>query len=479
MSDKTLIESDNNPLSYGVFLNYIKNFKSAGTRNGDEFNKFDTPGHYFFRLLFYFYNGDNSIINNGGLLYPSWQNYTEDDKNKIDSKEVKTENQQKSESSYNMNVDMIKRLYDDNSAWAYLMLNCEYERAELLKQFVELLSNINMRSPWYFSAIEGLDAALERKQITDGKMIIEETRKKITIKCLPDAYDTRIATLLDLYKSVVWSWQSKKEILPANLRKFDMGLYIFSSPVKKMHGEEKIPIGGVNFSDKYANIGQSPNYITSYKYIEFHNCEIDYNSGKSGLNNINNIEGTTQEYSIDIYFDDCYENRYNEFMMMNIGDMILLDSILTTTSDNAISSIQDFPTGKQEVSESLKTVLEARSNNYLTTTPNKQKDISNIFDRENKMEIEGKKLNFLKNATQQLIETGKDAIASKLKSLYLGNIFSFSAKTAIDQIKSLAQGNVIGAYQNIKSYQTQNKYNKKEVEQLGNIFKNKSTLNNI
>jgi hypothetical protein len=75
-----------------------------------------------------------------------------------------------------------------------------------------------------------LDTALERKIITETDFKLED-RKSIVIKCLPDAYDNRIGTLLDLYRSICYSYTNKKEIVPANLRKFDMGIYIFNTPM--------------------------------------------------------------------------------------------------------------------------------------------------------------------------------------------------------------------------------------------------------
>jgi hypothetical protein len=66
-------------------------------------------------------------------------------------------------------------------------------------------------------------------------------------------------------------------------------------------------------------------FTSSYKLIEFHNCEIDYNSVKSGLSALNNKEGWSPEYTIDIMFDDCYEHNYNAFMMRTIGDIIKSD----------------------------------------------------------------------------------------------------------------------------------------------------------
>ena len=118
------MEQDTHILSYGRFLLDRQNFRKAGTKHGDNFNLFDTPSKKYFKILFYFGNDDNdtSDINkdlytgfSNGLLSPSWL-YT--------------------------NTNGENLYYEYNSAWAYLKLNAEDERAEKLKQFVHLLSNI-------------------------------------------------------------------------------------------------------------------------------------------------------------------------------------------------------------------------------------------------------------------------------------------------------------------------------------------------
>ena len=269
-----------NLLSYTSILNDRASFRKAGTRSGDEFNYFETPLNTYFKIFFYFHNDDAEYSGiDGGLLAPTWE---------IGNNEY----------------------YRYNSAWSYLKMNGENERAEKLKQFVLLLSNISSKAPWTFETVSGLDEALNRNI---NEMKVEEERKKISIKCSKDSFDTRVGTLLDLYRDVVWSWKTKREIIPSNLRKFDMGIYIFSDPITNIHQ------GSTN---KSATIGlESSGYHASAKYIELHNCELDYNSSKSGYGDLNNIEGKEWEYTIDIMFDDIYEDRYNEFMMRKIGDM--------------------------------------------------------------------------------------------------------------------------------------------------------------
>lgn len=212
-----------------------------------------------------------------------------------------------------------------NSAINFLLQNRELERAEKLLQFIQLLSDISTYEPWTFQQISGLDEALNRKFFTDGQFKLDEERKSITIKCLPESYHSRIGTLMDLYRDVCFSYKWKKEIVPSNLRKFDMGIYIFSQPVRRFHKDH----GYASFEVPKTNYQASPvkdgQYHTSVKYIELLNCEFDYNSNIKSYADLDDAEGKQMECELKIYFDDAYEVRYDEFIMRTIGDMVFQD----------------------------------------------------------------------------------------------------------------------------------------------------------
>lgn len=379
-------------LTYASIIQSLNKFREAGTSTSD-FNRFDTPGHKYFKIFFYFNNGDvdsgaGQVTDSGGLLAPTW-------------------------SIPNIGDD---NYYMYNSAWSYLKMNCEDERAQNLEQFINLLSNISSESPWYFTELSGLDAALERKVIMDKDFKIEDTRSKITIKCLPDAFDDRIGTLLDLYRSIVWSWIDKREVVPANLRKFDMGVFIYetpNTPFHKMPSNSMIEMDGLD-NYEYGELYDGGSYKTSYKYIEFHNCEIDYNSSKGNFSAINNADGISPEYSIDIHFDDCYETRYNEMMLTTIGDMISWDaSEFTNTHNDGGNVVASDP-------------LTQRSEYYED--------------------------GFLSNATKQLVGVGSDAVTGLVKKVALGNLYTFSLTKMADQVKSLVSGDVWSTARNITEY---------------------------
>ena len=182
-----------NLLSYDNILKDIKRFKSSGSRYGDDFNLTDTPSQKYFKILFYFGsdpefpndNTKNPNLGGSGLLDPTWEyipslKYTSDFVgigNNISEESLK--GGRKKFAEYNATLNHYKY----NSAWSFLRLNDELERAEKLQHFITLLSDISAFSPWYFSTVTGIQEALERKFTEDGKLDMTE-RKKLTITCL-------------------------------------------------------------------------------------------------------------------------------------------------------------------------------------------------------------------------------------------------------------------------------------------------------
>lgn len=452
-STPTQSEMSFNPLSYGAFLDSRDKFRRSGSRSGDEFNLYDTPSYKFFKIFFYFINGNDeneskALENSTGLLAPTWQLKAEWD-----------------------NDDY----WNYTSAWAFLKMNDENERAELLEKFIDLLSNINTYSPWYFKEVSGVDEAINRSKSYNSEtgLKIPAERSKISIKCAPDAYDNRVSTLLELYKTIAFSWQLKKDILPANLRKFDMGIYVFEAPIKNMHGE-------VNGS--YANIGkQNQEYITSYKYFEFHNCEIDASSNAAAYGSLKNDEGFSPEHTINIFYDDCYEKSYNEFLMRELGDVIAIDSVVHDY-ENLIGDPNVDSTKIQVDDPALQQILSNRSNLY-----------SNMEIMMGREAIRKKGSTFLKNIINELVGRGERFLKSKIKKIYLGNLFSFSISRLKDQVKSFSQGHLWTTVSNVQGYTSKDltkrgpisgnlfatEERKEQIVQLGNLYSAQSMANNI
>lgn len=444
-----------NFISYYDLLNSRHQFRKSGTNSGSDFNLYDTPSHKYFKIFFYFDNGDvegASSSSDNGLLSPTWLR------------------------SY---VD-VTNYYMYNSAWSYLQMNDEVDRANLLKNFVNLLSNISSESPWYFSEISGLDSALERKQVMSENFLIESTRPKITIKCLPDSFDDRIGVLLDMYRTIVWDWKTKREILPSNLRKFDMGILLFETPNGYFHARknarnskptisldsttEKLKLDEIEYSMAYASAGEMR---TSYKYIELHNCEIDYGSSKTPYSSLNNKDGLSPEYTIDIHFDDCYESRYNEFAVSEFGDYII-DILGKDKVEDGVS--KNFAKATQYEASIAATGAEDNSHGIANTWDNPYATRSRRLDgfpAAPKVKKEG----FLMNAVDQLVSTGMSVVDSFFKKAVLGNLYTFSLTRIGSQLKQLGQGDILTSVRNVEEYVRDHKHRNPGDKPIGeNMF---------
>jgi hypothetical protein len=472
----------NDIFSFKSIRNSISQFRRVNRNDGNRI--YDEPGTFFWKPVFYFYNGDsmdNSTgLGNAGLLYPSWitnPTYVQvDDNSNIAGAKALCKND-----------DAVNDAQLVNCAYNYLLRNNELKRAALLKNFIELLSDINSKTPWYFREITGLDDAVSKKSFFESPKI-EDTRKQITITCLADSVDTRIGNMLDMYRSACYSWQTKRVIVPANLRKFDMGIYVFLRPYQEFYSEKK---GILN---------------SSHKYLEFHNCEIDIDSCKIG-DTFNNDAASQIEYKIVISYDNCYDNRYSDFHNGIIGDAIMTDMIVdddkTKDADN-ISNLEgeygnmsDFTsrvTIDNKNTEDLKKIALKQPLNVETSK-------KNIYygDRYSKS---GKQSNFLTRAIDNAIDatvgTAKQALRSGVGGLLLGNLYHGSIAGSLRDIRQgrLVSGatELINNLTNKETYErpiqniygtvkeeTVNKIKKsaKAIKSLGNLNSNKSIGNNI
>ena len=386
--------------TYRAILNSIALFRKTDKWGEiSPYKLFDTPSHFYFKIFFYF--GEDNLLSTeyDTSLFPVnlYTTTTTPEGEQSETPEntsnslVKSTNewrlpdtittnnypQQPREVSEGTKTKYMSSMaqggfigknskgHSANSAFNYLLINQEYQRAEKLLKFIKLLQDISVECPWYFRAVTGIETALERKEF-DKDFKVEEERKSLTIKCLADAFDTRIGTLLDLYRDIVVSYEMHKEIVPANLRKFDMGIYIFEAPNSILHKNtfETWRNNGVSDNDmKYMKLNEG-----NTKYIEFHNCEIDYNSSKS-FDEINNEEGYSPEYTITIKYDTAYEERYNNTLNMIIGDFYKWDIEYNDSNNDNAGYRSDNLTGNTDqfdfktMSLDIKELENARASN--------------------------------------------------------------------------------------------------------------------
>lgn len=101
-----------------------------------------------------------------------------------------------------------------------------YHRILALYKFTYLLSYINRHSPWFFSGISNINKlnAINRDEITKERYI--------DLICNGDSIDMRLDELLEFYKYATYDNINFREVLPENLRRFDMSIVIMNAPIK-------------------------------------------------------------------------------------------------------------------------------------------------------------------------------------------------------------------------------------------------------
>ena len=391
--------------NYGDFINE-RNIFVKHLSNG-----YDEPGWFYFKVFFDFTSNHGLF---GGIL-------TNDNNHNSSmgifdkfTNSIKALNKSQSFVSVNSATDYLLQC---KQLFSYEKLN---ERIVCLQRFTRLLSYININAPWFFKSVKNLSQASKPK--LDN--LTEE--QSIELELDQDAVDMRISTLLSLYKYVCYDDINNKEILPENLRKFDMCILIFSAPIKFIHNTYQ-----GNFKSLYNNsVTNKPHNIMSFKLYKFLNCEIDIESlGGYVTDDIKNDQPfALGQNSVKIKYDRVYEYNMNEYMGFMFGsDGIYLDNPKITVGDVAKLTVLS----EDKIHNNLNTILKGNSRFVLGNIFRQDKQIyqrnvqdnktSKVFTEyaKNKFGIMNSNKNYLLNLgydmLYKLLGTGYNANAEVLK----------------------------------------------------------------
>jgi hypothetical protein len=164
------------------------------------------------------------------------------------------------------------------------------ERLEDLQAFRDALYTINMELPWYWQSLKGLERLQQYDPLNsywggdDAKIEIE------TLESL----NLPIAGLMHLYRRAIFDERKWGYIVPANLRKFRMWIYV--TEIRTIQSKTATKVGGINkdtaLKDFPSNI--KPTVDTSnenekimgtggrpYFMIGLNYCEFDLASGSN------------------------------------------------------------------------------------------------------------------------------------------------------------------------------------------------------
>ena len=287
-------------------------FKTQST-SGSTMSPYGEPGMFFYKVLFNF-NTSYGLL--GGLI------------NEMNGKPVK----------------------DINTAWQFLANNSKSSRfsstyrktlqikAGCLFKFAQLLNFLSNECPWFFKDVEGLGEALKY----NFEEMVPQKNRTIKLTFNQDAVDMRVSTLIDLYKQACYDWVNFKEIIPENLRKFDMCIMLFNPPIAGMNFGGFITKDDMKYpkndpvTASYKGFVGALNDKTgmSFKCIYLKNCEIIINELESITGTLNNEKGVNQELSMTISFERHYSYNINKELGLQLADSGLLEIEIPKVNSN-------------------------------------------------------------------------------------------------------------------------------------------------
>lgn len=319
-SDKKTFSNTNDLLfipnwSTEDFIKERLKFKKIAT-DGSTVSRYNDKGMFFYRLFFNFNTGYGLF---GSIL----------------------------KDSINQTIE------EGNTAWQYLTNNIGskrfsdryrnvlYNKRESLVEFTKLLNYISNESPWFFESISGLKDATK----LEFDNIVKKEDPSFSVKFNPDAIDMRISTLLDLYKDACFDYTNSKEVIPENLRKFDMSIILFNPPIQGVNinyknryentrtnpisntSEEGFVVGYTHKEDQFANTRFKKTYSDvfnpngmSFKCLIFKNCEFVLKEMSSFPDTITNSTGFEAKYDIKISYQRVFSYNINRELTVEVLD---------------------------------------------------------------------------------------------------------------------------------------------------------------
>lgn len=293
------------------------NFLTGIRSDGDEL------GWFYFKVFFKF-NTNYGLF--GGVL-------------KSKGNTLVNVNNGSSSTTGRRDTEQINDIYPSNSALGYLWAISNFYRAEkindrilALHKFTGMLSDITKNSPWFFKGINGLGNVM-------GNYTAEFSKEKVIELLLNDErLDMRLGSLLNLYKYLCYDDINCKEILPENLRKFDMYIAVFHMPIKYLqtglifsggaldgHNSTASKLNFLRYKTMHPEQNKFSNMF-SFKLFTFSNCEFDiktfgkYFEGSQVSNEkpFNLGTGMTLQIKFDrVYFHEM--NEWNQFLFGSTG----------------------------------------------------------------------------------------------------------------------------------------------------------------
>lgn len=276
-----------------------------------------------------------------------------------------------------------------NSGLAYFKRIGDYERYNLLKLFIYQLSRISSEAQWMFDEVEGISDLVNRPfaEVKVNHTINLKTKETIDFKML---------SLVMLYRDIVFDQNRGVYVLPANLRRFSMSIFIYD--IRAFDSTSALAVN--NLRTRHTQDISELNHVL----IDCGMCEITNESGADFFTSVSNNQTEASTNNIHINIKQCMlSNLFN-----NIATSEVINNFKYDTEDQS-------PSEKRE-NKWINMLKEKIANTDIYRAVNDQYDFLTSKDS-------------WKTGIETLGENVMTAAISKLENkvaqVYLGNVFGF------------------------------------------------------
>ena len=157
----------------------------------------------------------------------------------------------------------------DVSAEIYLRNKNLLPQADRLVRFNSLLREVMIDYPWYFQSIKGLHKLWQNGSNMKNNFKAKDAILEITTL---ESYDLTVSYLADLYRKTVYDGLYMRELLPINLRHFEVDIY-----VAEFRHIKELELGG-SFDISQTMQVNNDYFIKNASFFLFkcYQCEFDF-----------------------------------------------------------------------------------------------------------------------------------------------------------------------------------------------------------
>lgn len=338
-----------------------------------------------------------------------------------------------------------KSIAGTNSAYKYFERIGDTAKCNLLTQFISDLKTISTEYSFLFEEVTGLSEILGAPM---GEFLKEDQKIDIRFK---ETLDMKIQGLIENYRKLVWDWDRRVYVLPKNLRRFGMHLYIYPMGVYHVKAEDVKASGAGEGSRNISNLfpcyvigAEQSSYIlaapSAHNHVlyRFNGCEILLNN--SGANFISSIinwnpEPTTNLLSIHPMSHEI-EGTITNWWHTGSANMKAFASLVEKASDkNGLDALKEQLKG-QALDLAKDTILDIAS----PITDRAGAIVNSLGIDFSKGAVENLAnigANIAMDAANYIASNGSAFVKNKINRLFYGNVYGFSADTILSGIGSV------------------------------------------